>query len=116
RRHDPVLGVWAHRQTLAARAAGAELDVFVLHRLVPPAASVRTGRAPGELLRLAGQPRRVRLDGLDVRYVKYVSPPRASAYAHWGAWAAPRLRRALLQAGPYDLVHAHNAVPAAAPV
>src|SRR5205823_4163295 len=37
---DPVLGVWAHRQALAARDAGAEVDVYVLHRLVPPAASV----------------------------------------------------------------------------
>jgi len=36
RAHDPVLGVWAHRQALAAREAGAEVSVFVLHRVVPP--------------------------------------------------------------------------------
>ena len=36
RARDPVLGVWAHRQALAARDAGAEVSVFVLHRLVPP--------------------------------------------------------------------------------
>src|SRR5206468_12199512 len=35
---DPVLGIWAHRQALAVRDAGAELTVFVLHRLVPPTA------------------------------------------------------------------------------
>ena len=32
---DPALGVWAHRQALAARDAGAEVEVLVLHRPVP---------------------------------------------------------------------------------
>jgi glycosyltransferase involved in cell wall biosynthesis len=41
-----------------------------------------------------------------------MSPPRARSYARWGWWAAPALRRALHQAGPFDLIHAHNAVPA----
>jgi len=36
---DPVLGVWAHRQALAAREAGADVRVLVLHRLVPPRAA-----------------------------------------------------------------------------
>jgi glycosyltransferase involved in cell wall biosynthesis len=106
RRHDPVLGIWAHRQALAARDAGAEVSVFVLHRLVPPKRELPAALA------LARQPRHTQLDGLDVRYVRYVSPPRARSYAHWGAWAAPALRRALGQAAPFDLVHAHNAVPA----
>ena len=35
RRADPVLGVWAHRQALAARDAGADVRVLVLHRPVP---------------------------------------------------------------------------------
>jgi glycosyltransferase involved in cell wall biosynthesis len=107
RRHDPVLGVWAHRQALAAAAAGAEVSVFVLHRLVPPR------RELGDLWALARQPSTARLDGLAVRYVRYVSPPRGRAYARWGAWAAPALRRALQRDGPFDLIHAHNAVPAA---
>jgi glycosyltransferase involved in cell wall biosynthesis len=107
RRHDPVLGVWAHRQALAAAAAGAEISVFVLHRLVPPR------REPGKAWALARQPSAARLDGLEVRYVRYVSPPRGRAYARWGAWAAPALRRALERQGPFDLIHAHNAVPAA---
>ena len=42
-RRDPVLGVWAHRQALAARDAGAEVRVLVLHRLVPPRASFADG-------------------------------------------------------------------------
>ena len=105
RRHDPVLGVWAHRQALAARDAGADVSVFVLHRLVPPR------RDPGALRALLRQPARARLDGLDVRYVRFVSPPRSRAYAHWGRYAAPALRRAL-RGERFDVVHAHNAVPA----
>ena len=106
RRHDPVLGVWAHRQALAARDAGAEVSVFVLHRLVPPR------RALGTLPALLRQPSHERRDGLDVRYVRFISPPRGRSYAHWGAWAAPALARALRRAGPFDVIHAHNAVPA----
>jgi teichuronic acid biosynthesis glycosyltransferase TuaC len=109
RARDPVLGVWAHRQALAARDAGAEVTVFVLHRVVPPA-SAFTHR---ELLRLAGQPPLQQLDGLAVHYVRYVAPKRSRSYASWGAWAAPLLRRRLGQNGPYDLIHAHNAIPAA---
>ena len=37
---DPVLGVWAHRQALAARDAGAEVRVLVLHRPVPSRAAL----------------------------------------------------------------------------
>ena len=106
RRHDPVLGVWAHRQALAARDAGAELSVFVLHRMVPPR------RELSAVVALARQPSLEHLDGLPVRYVRYLSPPRGRGYARWGAWAAPALGRALRRAGPFDLVHAHNAVPA----
>ncbi|HXA55709.1 MAG TPA: glycosyltransferase [Solirubrobacteraceae bacterium] len=52
RRSDPVLGVWAQRQALAARAAGAEVHVLVLHRLVPPRAALRAG--PGAAARAFG--------------------------------------------------------------
>ena len=107
RRRDGVLGIWAHRQALAARDAGAEVSVFVLHRLVPPRADPRSSWA------LARQPGFAQPDGLPVRYVRYVSPPRSRAYARWGAYAAPALRRALRRHGPFDLIHAHYAVPAA---
>jgi glycosyltransferase involved in cell wall biosynthesis len=117
-RRDPVMGIWAHRQTLAARAAGADVRVLVLHRLVPPRSSLARGpgaaaRALGELVR---EPLRQRRDGLGVTYVPYVSPDRERAYAAWGAWAAPALAlalRALARGFPFELVHAHNAVPAA---
>src|SRR3954453_17149646 len=76
----------------------------------PPRAFPREARA---LLR---QPRRATLDGIEVEYVRFISPPRPGHYGSWGAWAAPaaalglrRLRRRF----PFDLVHAHNAVPAA---
>jgi teichuronic acid biosynthesis glycosyltransferase TuaC len=114
---DPVLGVWAHRQALAAREAGAEVRVLVLHRLVPPRASLSQG--PGAPVRafhrLAGEPRKQTHDGLDVTYVRYVSPPRSRSYHAWGAWAAPALGlalRRLRHSFRFELIHAHNAVPA----
>jgi glycosyltransferase involved in cell wall biosynthesis len=114
RARDPVLGVWAHRQAVAARDAGAEVRVLVLHRPVPPASAVRAGdlRAIAEPMR---QPARATLDGIPVRYVRYLSPPRPLAYGSWGAWAAPALGRALRSlrgSFDFDLVHAHYAVPA----
>lgn len=118
RASDPVLGIWSHRQALAARDAGAEVEVLVLHRPVPPKAALDEGpraaaRHAAELLR---QPWVEDRDGLRVRYVPFVSPPRPSGYGSWGAWAAPPLAvalRALRRRFPFDLVHAHNAVPAA---
>jgi glycosyltransferase involved in cell wall biosynthesis len=110
RPHDPVSGVWAHRQALAARDAGAEVRVLVLDRPLPPAAALRDPRRlPGELARAARGPRRVALDGIEVEYVRYLSPPRARSYAHWHRYARGPLARALDRAGPADLVHAHYA-------
>jgi len=97
RRADPTLGVWAHRQALATRDAGADVEVFVLHR--------------PRSLALLRQPLVTRLDGIRVNYVPFVSPPRPRSYARWGAWAAPTLAAALRARGRFDLVHAHYAVP-----
>ena len=115
RAHDPVLGVWAHRQALAARDAGADVRVLVLYRPIPPLSTPPRQIVPATR-RLLAQPRRATLDGIEVEYVPFASPPRPGSYGTWGAWAAPaaaialrRLRRAF----PFDLVHAHNAVPAA---
>jgi glycosyltransferase involved in cell wall biosynthesis len=115
RADDPVLGVWAHRQALAARDAGADVRVVVLHRPIPPLST-----APRDALRatarLMRQPGRATLDGIEVQYVRFVSPPRPRAYGAWGAWAAPPLAvalRRLRRRFGFDLVHAHNAVPAA---
>ena len=116
-RRDPVLGVWAHRQALAAHDAGAQVRVLVMHRVVPSHASFAAGpaRAAHELSRLVREPRRQTLDGLQLAYVPYVSPPRERSYASWGAWAAPPLAlalRRLRSSFPFELIHAHNAVPA----
>lgn len=117
-RRDPVWGIWAHRQVLAARAAGAELRVIVLHRVVPPRAALAAGPAGAAraFRTLLSEPREQIMDGVPVRYLPYVSPERGAHYASWGAWAAPGLAVALRRLRgrfPFDLVHAHNAVPAA---
>jgi glycosyltransferase involved in cell wall biosynthesis len=114
RAHDPVLGVWAHHQALAARDAGADVRVVVLHRPVPPRATAPR-RLLAEAHRLAAQPRHATLDGIEVEYVRFLAPPRPRHYGSWGAWAAPTLAVALRRLRgrfPFDLVHAHNAVPA----
>src|SRR5215210_7190311 len=108
---DPVLGVWAHRQALAARDAGAEVRVLVLHRPVPSRAALRS-RSPKALVTPLRQPLRASLDGIEVTYVPFLAPPRPRTYARWGAWAAPSLGlalRRLRRSFPYDLVHAHYA-------
>jgi glycosyltransferase involved in cell wall biosynthesis len=114
---DPVLGVWAHRQALAARDAGAEIRVLVLHRLIPPRASFADGPrgAADALAKLVREPHKQTHDGLDVSYIPYVSPPRSGSYATWGAWAAPTLGlalRRLRRSFGFEVIHAHNAVPA----
>jgi glycosyltransferase involved in cell wall biosynthesis len=119
RASDPVLGWWAHAQAVAARDAGADVRVLVLHRPIPPrrtlreAGAIGAARAAGRALR---QPRHATLDGIDVTYVPFVSPPRPRSYGSWGAWAAPSLALALRRLRrdfAFDLVHAHYAVPAA---
>jgi teichuronic acid biosynthesis glycosyltransferase TuaC len=114
---DPVIGVWAHRQAVAARDGGADVRVLVLHRPVPPLASLRQGpraaaRAAAATLR---QPLHTTLDGIEIEYIPFLAPPRPRSYGSWGRWAAPSLAvalRRLRTTFPYDLVHAHNAVPA----
>jgi glycosyltransferase involved in cell wall biosynthesis len=116
-RRDPVLGIWAHRQALAAREAGAEVQVLALHRLVPPRASLVAGpaNAARALMELLREERRQLRDGLPIAYLPYVSPPRERSYPNWGAWAAPTVAyglRRLRRSFPFELIHAHNAVPA----
>ena len=114
---DPVLGVWAHLQAVAARDAGADVRVLVLHRPLPPLSAAREGpraavRATASAL---AQPPTTMLDGIEVAYVPFLAPPRPGSYGSWGRWAAPSLSvalRALRRRFAFDLVHAHNAVPA----
>ncbi len=117
RASDPVLGIWAHRQAVAARDAGADVRVLVLHRPLPPLAALRAGPASAlrAAARAAAQPPRAELDGIPVTYVPFLAPPRPGSYGDWGRWAAPSLAvalRALRRGFAFDLVHAHNAVPA----
>jgi glycosyltransferase involved in cell wall biosynthesis len=121
----PGLGVWAHRQALAAREEGVEVRSFALERPIPPLSALRA-LAPGGgrptlaplrewLTSVRGAPRELALDGIPVRYVRFVSPPRPTSYGSWGRWASPPLARSLdavERSWPIDLVHAHYAVPA----
>ncbi|HWI07754.1 MAG TPA: glycosyltransferase [Solirubrobacteraceae bacterium] len=114
---DPVLGLWAHRQAIAARDAGADVRVLVLHRPLPSRAQARAGarQAVRATAAALAQPPRAELDGIDVSYVPFLAPPRPQTYGSWGRWAAPPLAvalRALRRRFGFDLVHAHNAVPA----
>jgi teichuronic acid biosynthesis glycosyltransferase TuaC len=114
RARDPVLGVWAHRQALAARDAGVEVHVVVLHRPIPPLSTARRQMLPAARA-LLSQPSQTELDGLPVDYLRFVAPPRPQTYGSWGAWAAPALAlhlRRLRRRFAFDLIHAHNAVPA----
>lgn len=115
RADDPVLGVWAHRQAVAARDAGADVRVLVLYRPIPPLSTPK-GDLLRETRRLLQHPRQQHLDGIEVTYVRFASPPRPRSYGSWGAWAARPLARALKQLRrggfAYDVIHAHNAVPA----
>ena len=114
RASDPTLGVWAHRQAIAARDAGADVRVLVPHRPLPSLADVRALRL-GALRDAVGQPAAQVIDGVTVQYVRYLSPPRPWSYASWGAWAAPTLGRALRRLRTrfaFQLAHAHYAVPA----
>jgi len=86
---DPVLGVWAHRQALAARDAGADVRVFVLHRPVPSRAALRERSRLLEPLR---QPLHARLDGIEVTYVPFLAPPRPRTYAEIGVETGQSLR------------------------
>ena len=116
-RRDPVLGVWAHRQALAASQAGADVHVIVLHRIVPPRSALARGPAAvaHELAARVREPHTQTRDGLPITYVPYVSPPRQSSYTAWALWVAPLLAlafRRLHRGFAFELVHAHNAVPA----
>ncbi len=118
RLRDPVIGVWAHEQALAARAAGAEIRVLTLERPVPPASALRRPRALLDSLRgFARQPRREERDGLEVEHVRFLAPPRERSYAEWHRWARRPLERALERldrSWRIDLVHAHYALPSGA--
>jgi glycosyltransferase involved in cell wall biosynthesis len=83
----------------------------VLHRVVPAKADVKRGAALASLASKLRHPRHATLDGIEIEYVKFASPPRGLSYGSWGRYAARALERAL-ERSDHDLVHAHYAVPA----
>ncbi len=115
-RSDPVHGVWAHRQAVAARDAGADVRVVVARRPIPPLSVVRRGpqAVVGWTRRIPGLLAPMELDGIAIATAPFLSPPRPLSYGAWGYWMAPGVARALdaLHARwPFDLVHAHCVTP-----
>ena len=113
RKTGPARGTWGHGPAAAARAAGGDGRVLGLYRPLPPA---RLMWRPGAWISDGRQPRRAVIDGIAVRYVRYLAPPRGRSYVRWGDFAARPLKRALRRLRrefPYELIHAHYAVPAA---
>lgn len=115
---DQAWGIWAHRQAVGALERGVDVRVLALERPLPPLRALRrldTALFREWIDRVRRPPQDTPLDGVPVRYVRFVSPPRPLSYASWGRWAERPLGRALdrvwLEA-PLDLVHAHYAVPA----
>jgi len=120
---DPVLGIWAHRQAVAARDAGAEVRVLALRRPIPPLSVARqlfhippaTGLLSRWIEGARTSLRPVTLDGLEIIPVPFLAPPRPISYGSWGYWMAPPLARALHDLHrdwPFDVLHAHNLAPA----
>jgi glycosyltransferase involved in cell wall biosynthesis len=113
---DPVLGIWAHRQAVAARDAGADVRVLAMRRPIPPISAARRGPAGvREWARsVPDSLERFELDGIPVEPVPFVAPPRPWSYGSWGWWMAPTLARALARLHarrPYDVVHAQSILP-----
>jgi glycosyltransferase involved in cell wall biosynthesis len=119
---DPVLGIWAHRQAMAARDAGADVRVLALRRPIPPLAVARElfhfPPALGPLGRWIEGARTslrpLRLDGLGITPVPFLAPPRPISYGGWGYFMAPPLGRALdrlYAEWPFDVLHAHCLAP-----
>ena len=113
-RAAPALGIWAHRQAVAAQAGGADVRVLVLHRPLPSLAELRTRG-----VRSLGGPLREQMseerDGVEIRRVPFLAPPRPWSYGAWSLYASPSLAvalRALRRHFPFEVVHAHYAAPA----
>jgi len=122
-RADPVLGVWAHRQAVAARESGADVRVLAFRRPVPPLSVARQlvaiPPATGALGRwFAGARTSLRpmtLDGIEVVPVAFLAPPRPISYGGWGYWMAPTLARSLdrlYAEWRFDVLHVHCLAPA----
>ena len=113
---DPVLGVWAHRQALAARDAGRGR---ARARPPPPGAARRRAakrRDLGALRTALASPATPRSTASHVDYVPLRRPAARAQLRALGrvgrAARSPARCGALREEFPFDLVHAHYAVPA----
>ena len=111
---DPVLGIWAHRQAVAARDAGADVRVLAMRRPVPPLSAARAGcRALREWARRVPsmlEPLGARRDPDRARAVP--RSPAAGVVRELGlvdGADAPRAGACARQS--VDVVHAHSILP-----
>ncbi|HEY1014640.1 MAG TPA: glycosyltransferase, partial [Herpetosiphonaceae bacterium] len=118
----PTLGIFVERQA-SHLLPWCEITVVSPTRIVPPLRVwrqlLRPRRCKAEWERwrreVLSTPRAGRVGDLPVFYPRYVSPPRQVFHGLWGFWAYPsarRLLRRLHRQQPFDLIHAHYAVPA----
>jgi teichuronic acid biosynthesis glycosyltransferase TuaC len=104
------------------RAEGVDVSVVALDRPLPSLNDLRAlpnlgplGNWARTLVDPRRRPRPTALDGVPVRYARFLSPPRPLSYRSWGRWAARPVARRLDEINReqrVDLVHAHYAVPA----
>ena len=85
---DPAWGIWAHKQAMAIRDEGVEVRVVALDRPLPSMHELRSAKVGAWARRLVRPPRDIELDGIQVQFARFVSPPRPLSYAQWGRWAA----------------------------
>ena len=115
---DPALGVWAHRQAMAVQEHGVEVRVLALERPLPPLGALRggPGRAAGVAAGRARRApvRRARRHPGAVRALRVAAAPARIRDLGTVGRAARSAARSTswTREWPFDLVHAHYAVPA----
>jgi len=103
-------GNFVHRQAVALRRLGCEITV-----LSPvPWNPLPLGRISANWARYAGMPRRDSMDGIEIHRPRYLEYPHLIAFASSGrrmARAAKAYAAREWPSFPFDLVHAHIALP-----
>lgn len=109
-RKNEVLGIFVHQQAKALREAGIELKVISPVPFTPFPFS-KIAKKWGEY---ANTPREDVIDGIEVRYPRFVSFPKGLFYERQGYLMFRGLKASLEKAistEKYDIIHVHRAFP-----